>query len=92
MNPIISIKNINKTFSTGEEAVKDFSLDIMKGEILALLGPNGAGKTTLISMICGIIEPSSGSVSVNGFDVVKDYKKNQKYYRSSSSRACIGII
>ena len=83
MNPIISIKNINKTFSTGEEAVKDFSLDIMKGEILALLGPNGAGKTTLISMICGIIEPSSGSVSVNGFDVVKDYKK---------TRSIIGLV
>ena len=83
MNPIISIKNINKTFSTGEEAVKDFSLDIMKGEILALLGPNGAGKTTLISMICGIIEPSSGSVLVNGFDVVKDYKK---------TRSIIGLV
>ena len=83
MNPIISIKNINKTFSTGEEAVKDFSLDIMKGEILALLGPNGAGKTTLISMICGIIEPSSGTVSVNGFDVVKDYKK---------TRSIIGLV
>ena len=83
MNPIISIKNINKTFSTGEEAVKDFSLDIMKGEILALLGPNGAGKTTLISMICGIIEPSSGSVSVNGFDVVKDYK---------NTRSIIGLV
>ena len=83
MNPIISIKNINKTFSTGEEAVKDFSLDIMKGEILALLGPNGAGKTTLISIICGIIEPSSGTVSVNGFDVVKDYKK---------TRSIIGLV
>ena len=83
MNPIISIKNINKTFSTGEEAVKDFSLEIMKGEILALLGPNGAGKTTLISMICGIIEPSSGTVSVNGFDVVKDYKK---------TRSIIGLV
>jgi len=83
MNPIISIKNINKTFSTGEQAVKDFSLDIMKGEILALLGPNGAGKTTLISMICGIIEPSSGSVLVNGFDVVKDYKK---------TRSLIGLV
>ena len=83
MNPIISIKNINKTFSTGEEAVKDFSLDIMEGEILALLGPNGAGKTTLISMICGIIEPSSGSVLVNGFDVVKDYKK---------TRSIIGLV
>ena len=83
MNQIISIKNIYKTFSTGEEAVKDFSLDIMKGEILALLGPNGAGKTTLISMICGIIEPSSGSVLVNGFDVVKDYKK---------TRSIIGLV
>ena len=57
---------------------KDFSLDILSGEIIALLGPNGAGKTTLISMICGIVSPTSGSVIVNGFDVVKDYRKTRK--------------
>ena len=78
MSVIISINKVNKTFSNGEQAVKDFSLDILGGEIIALLGPNGAGKTTLISMICGIVSPTSGSVIVNGFDVVKDYRKTRK--------------
>tara|TARA_Y100000741_G_C18220045_1_gene545471 strand:- start:358 stop:1278 length:921 start_codon:yes stop_codon:yes gene_type:complete len=78
MSVIISIKKVNKTFSNGEQAVKDFSLDILSGEIIALLGPNGAGKTTLISMICGIVSPTSGSVIVNGFDVVRDYRKTRK--------------
>ena len=78
MSVIISINKVNKTFSNGEHAVKDFSLDILSGEIIALLGPNGAGKTTLISMICGIVSPTSGSVIVNGFDVVRDYRKTRK--------------
>ena len=78
MSVIISINKVNKTFSNGEQAVKDFSLDILSGEIIALLGPNGAGKTTLISMICGIVIPTSGSVIVNGFDVVRDYRKTRK--------------
>ena len=78
MSIIISINKVNKTFSNGEQAVKDFSLDILSGEIIALLGPNGAGKTTLISMICGIVSPTSGSVIVNGFDVVRDYRKTRK--------------
>ena len=78
MSVIISINKVNKTFSNGEKAVKDFSLDILSGEIIALLGPNGAGKTTLISMICGIVSPTSGSVIVNGFDVVRDYRKTRK--------------
>ena len=78
MSVIISINKVNKTFSNGEQAVKDFSLDILRGEIIALLGPNGAGKTTLISMICGIVSPTSGSVIVNGFDVVRDYRKTRK--------------
>ena len=78
MSVIISINKVNKTFSNGEHAVKDFSLDILIGEIIALLGPNGAGKTTLISMICGIVSPTSGSVIVNGFDVVRDYRKTRK--------------
>ena len=77
MSVIISINKVNKTFSNGEQAVKDFSLDILSGEIIALLGPNGAGKTTLISIICGIVSPSSGSVEVNGFDVVRDYRKTR---------------
>ena len=78
MSVIISFNKVNKTFSNGEQAVKDFSLDILSGEIIALLGPNGAGKTTLISMICGIVSPTSGSVIVNGFDVVRDYRKTRK--------------
>ena len=78
MSVIISINKVNKTFSNGEQAVKDFSLDIFSGEIIALLGRNGAGKTTLISMICGIVSPTSGSVIVNGFDVVRDYRKTRK--------------
>ena len=78
MSVIISINKVNKTFSNGEQAVKDFSLDILSGEIIALLGPNGAGKTTLISMICGIVSPTSGSVIVNGFDVVRDFRKTRK--------------
>ena len=78
MSTIISIKEINKTFGSGENAIKSLSLDIKKGEIIALLGPNGAGKTTLISMICGIVTPSSGSVSVEGYDVIKDYKKTRE--------------
>ena len=78
MSTIISIKKVNKTFPTGEQAVKDFSLDIEQGEIIALLGPNGAGKTTLISMICGIVSPTSGNLIVNGYDVVKDFRKTRK--------------
>ena len=78
MSTIISIKKVNKTFPTGEQAVKDFSLNIEEGEIIALLGPNGAGKTTLISMICGIVSPTSGNLIVNGYDVVKDFRKTRK--------------
>ncbi len=78
MSTIISIKKVNKTFPTGEQAVKNLSLEINSGEIIALLGPNGAGKTTLISMVCGIVSPSSGNVIVNGYDVVKDYRKTRK--------------
>ena len=78
MSTIISIKKVNKTFPTGEQAVKDFSLDIEEGEIIALLGPNGAGKTTLISMICGIVSPTSGNLLVKGYDVVKDFRKTRK--------------
>ena len=74
LQPIVSISNLSKTYATGFQALKHVSLDIQPGEILALLGPNGAGKTTLISIICGIVNASSGSVTVGGYDNVKDYR------------------
>src|SRR3954462_15960695 len=64
--PIVSVKGLGKTYASGFQALKRIDLDIRRGEILALLGPNGAGKTTLISMICGIVTPSEGTVTVNG--------------------------
>jgi ABC-2 type transport system ATP-binding protein len=78
MNPIISIDNLCKTYETGFEALKNISLDIKEGEILALLGPNGAGKTTLISVICGIVSPSSGSVTVAGKDIITDFRQTRE--------------
>jgi len=83
MDSIISIKGLSKTYNSGFQALKTVDLEINRGEILALLGPNGAGKTTLISTICGIISPSSGTVSVDGFDIVKDFRK---------TRAMIGLV
>ncbi len=74
---LISIKHLSKTYNNGLNALKDVTLGIKKGEILAMLGPNGAGKTTLISIICGIVTPSSGNVSVDGFDIIKDYRKTR---------------
>ncbi|HBW84268.1 MAG TPA: multidrug ABC transporter ATP-binding protein, partial [Gammaproteobacteria bacterium] len=73
--PILKIENLCKTYSGGSQALKNVSLDIEKGEIVALLGPNGAGKTTLISSICGIVRPTSGHITVAGFDIVNDYRK-----------------
>lgn len=78
MTAIVSIKNLSKTYAGGFQALKSVSLDIEKGEIIALLGPNGAGKTTLISTICGITTPSDGTVTVGGFDIVKDYRKTRQ--------------
>ncbi|GIK50732.1 MAG: ABC transporter ATP-binding protein [Hyphomonadaceae bacterium] len=72
--PIISIRDVSKTYKSGLQALKPINLDIMKGEIFALLGPNGAGKTTLISIICGIVNPSSGTVTADGHDIIRDYK------------------
>ena len=77
MQNIVSIKNLAKIYDNDFQALKDISLDIKKNEIIALLGPNGAGKTTLISIICGIVVPTSGSVTVNNFDIIKDYRKTR---------------
>ena len=73
----ITIKNLSKIYDNGFEALKKINLDIKKGEIIALLGPNGAGKTTLISVICGIVTPSSGTVTVEDFDIIKDYRETR---------------
>jgi len=81
--PLISVKNLEKTYDGGFQALKNVSLDIKQGEILALLGPNGAGKTTLISAICGIVTPTGGTVTVAGHDIIKDYRK---------TRSMIGLV
>jgi ABC-2 type transport system ATP-binding protein len=83
MQSIVSVSNLSKTYAGGHAALKDVSLDIAPGEILALLGPNGAGKTTLISIICGIVNASSGSVTVAGHDIVADYRE---------TRSLIGLV
>src|SRR5689334_6306641 len=83
MSPIISITNLSKTYASGFRALKDVHLDIRRGEIFALLGPNGAGKTTLISIVCGIVNPSEGSVRVDGHDIVADYR---------AARSMIGLV
>ena len=74
---LISINNLSKIYDNGFEALKNINLDIKKGEIFAMLGPNGAGKTTLISIICGIVKPSSGKVSVENFDIINDYRETR---------------
>jgi len=83
MHPIVSISNLSKTYSSGHQALKNMSLDIMNGEILALLGPNGAGKTTLISIICGIVNPSTGTVKVDGYDIITEFR---------TTRSMIGVV
>jgi ABC-2 type transport system ATP-binding protein len=80
---IISVANLSKTYDSGFAALKNVNLDINRGEIFALLGPNGAGKTTLISVICGIANPSQGSVSVDGHDIVTSYR---------AARSLIGLV
>ena len=83
MSSIISIANLSKTYASGFQALKDINLDIRQGEIFALLGPNGAGKTTLISTICGIVNPTAGTVVVDGHDIITDYR---------AARAMIGLV
>ena len=83
MPPIISVSNLSKTYASGFEALRRVDLDIRRGEIFALLGPNGAGKTTLINIVCGIVTPSAGAVSVGGHDILKDYR---------AARAMIGLV
>lgn len=82
-DPIIRINGLTKTYGGGFEALKRVDLDIARGEIFALLGPNGAGKTTLISVICGLVSPSAGSVSVAGHDIITEYR---------AARAHIGLV
>lgn len=77
MTPIISVSNLSKTYASGFVALKSVNLDIARGEIFALLGPNGAGKTTLISIICGIVSPTGGSVTVDGYDIIADYRETR---------------
>jgi ABC-2 type transport system ATP-binding protein len=83
MAAIISVSNLSKTYASGFHALKSVSLEIRRGEIFALLGPNGAGKTTLINIICGIVTPSQGRVSVDGHDIIRDWR---------AARAMIGLV
>jgi ABC-2 type transport system ATP-binding protein len=80
---IISVSNLSKTFASGLQALKNIDLDIRRGEIFALLGPNGAGKTTLISAICGIVNPTEGGVTVDGHDIITDFR---------AARSMIGLV
>src|SRR5438034_6443158 len=83
MQPIVSVSNLSKTYATGFQALKTVNLEIRRGEIFALLGPNGAGKTTLINIVCGIVNASAGRVSVDGHDIVRDYR---------AARSLIGLV
>jgi len=83
MSSVISIANLTKTYASDFQALKRIDLEIRRGEIFALLGPNGAGKTTLISIVCGIVTPTSGTVLVDGFDILRDYRR---------SRSKIGLV
>ena len=82
-SPIISIAGLEKRYASGLHALKHVDLEIREGEIFALLGPNGAGKTTLINIVCGIVNPSAGTVSVGGHDIIKDWR---------AARALIGLV
>src|SRR5438132_3579123 len=83
MQAIICVSELSKTYASGFEALKRIDLDIRRGEIFALLGPNGAGKTTLISIVCGIVKPTQGSVLVDGHDIIREYR---------AARSLIGLV
>lgn len=83
MQSIISVRNLTKQYASGFQALKGIDLDIRRGEIFALLGPNGAGKTTLINIICGIVNPSTGTVLADGHDIIADYR---------AARSKIGLV
>lgn len=83
MSAIISVQHLSKVYDSGFQALRDVSLDIRRGEIFALLGPNGAGKTTMISIICGIVNPSSGHITADGHDIIKDFR---------AARSKIGLV
>lgn len=83
MQPIISVSGLTKTYASGFQALKNIHLEIRKGEIFALLGPNGAGKTTLISIICGIVNPTQGTILADGRDIIRDYR---------AARSRIGLV
>jgi ABC-2 type transport system ATP-binding protein len=83
MPPVISISKLTKTYASGLRALKNIDLDILKGEIFALLGPNGAGKTTLINIVCGIVTATNGVVTVDGHDILRDYR---------AARSKIGLV
>jgi ABC-2 type transport system ATP-binding protein len=83
VTPIISVRHLGKTYASGHQALKAVDLDIRRGEIFALLGPNGAGKTTLIGIICGIVNATTGSVTADGHDIVRDFR---------AARAKIGLV
>jgi ABC-2 type transport system ATP-binding protein len=83
MQPVISVSNLSKTYASGFQALKNVDLEIRRGEIFALLGPNGAGKTTLIGIICGIVNPTEGTVLADGYDIISDYRQ---------ARSQIGLV
>src|SRR5262245_37298206 len=83
MQPVIAISNLSKIYASGFRALQNINLEIRRGEIFALLGPNGAGKTTLISIVCGIVNPSQGRVTVGGHDIIKDFR---------AARSLIGLV
>ncbi|MGB0844269.1 MAG: ATP-binding cassette domain-containing protein, partial [Alphaproteobacteria bacterium] len=78
MSAVVDIQGLNKVYENGHQALNDVSLQIQDGEILALLGPNGAGKTSLISIVCGLVTPSSGKVFVGGHDISSQYREARK--------------
>ena len=83
VTPIISVRSVSKTYASGFHALRNVDLEIRRGEIFALLGPNGAGKTTLISIVCAIVRATEGSVTVDGHDIVRDYR---------AARSLIGLV